>query len=375
MGGEAGRADVDRAVHAKLARDPQLLRLVGDVEAIAGLDLQRGDALGHQQRQPSARGSQQFRLARRAGGPHGGGDAAGPCREHERSVIHEAVVPVAAAAARQRGVGHGLQILRPEVVRQPQLMGQHATDVGVHRGHVRVMGEDEHGAGGVRADARQRLQPVERARQPGAGAGGRRGPGHGDGAPVQAQRPVVVAEALPAEQDFAEGRRREALEVGPDTHPFLVTRDHPRHRRLLQHDLADQDRVRVGGPSPRKVAAVLLVPAEQPSAQRAEAGVRRRERRRGSGQAGDVVVSMEVSLPDASAADKSRAAPARSGGGSEAVVRRRPRRPAAPRRRTRFPVVAPRRSARRGGGRGRPGRRRSPARRAPRRSRRAVSPP
>ena len=149
-------------------------------------------------------------------------------------------------------------------------MGEDAAHVGVHRGQVVVVGEDEDGARRVRADAGQRAQAVGRARQL-RPAAGRRG---GDGrrrALLQPPGPVVVAEALPAPQHVGERRRGETLQVGPGGEPLHEARRHPRHLGLLQHDLADQDRVGVGGVPPGQVAPVLLVPREQPRLQRARA--------------------------------------------------------------------------------------------------------
>ena len=89
----------------------------------------------------------------------------------------------------------------------------------------------------------QRAQAVE-VRGSSARPAVRRGGDGRRGALLQAPRPVVVAEALPAPQHVGERRRGEALEVGPGLQPLDEARRHPRHLGLLQHDLADQDRRR-----------------------------------------------------------------------------------------------------------------------------------
>ena len=173
----------------------------------------------------------------------------------------------ASATACNSGVG--------EVARQSELVREDPAHVGVHRGHVLVVGEDEDGARRVRADAGERAQAVGRARQL-RRAAVRRG---GDGrrrALLQPPRPVVVAEALPAPEHVGERRRGEALERRPHLEPFDEARRHPGHLRLLQHDLADQDGVGVGGAAPRQVAPVVRVPREQALLQRTGASRGRR---------------------------------------------------------------------------------------------------
>ena len=79
-------------------------------------------------------------------------------------------------------------------------------------------------------------------------AGGVRGAGSRVG-PTAAPRPPV--------------RPRPARAGGPPRQPRLVGGQHPCHRRLLQHDLADQHRPGAGvGPAPGKVTRVQPVPAQ-----------------------------------------------------------------------------------------------------------------
>ena len=155
-----------------------------------------------------------------------GGDAGAARREHERSVVHERVVPVAAATAGSAASATACRLLLAEVLGQAQLVGEHAAHVGVHRGEVGVVGEDEHGARGVRADARQRAQSLGRARQLG-GAAVRRGGDGGLRAGLQPPRPGVVPETLPAPEHLGQGRRGETLEVRPGLQPLREPRRRP----------------------------------------------------------------------------------------------------------------------------------------------------
>ena len=61
MGAEEGRADRHGALVAEPARGAQHLRLVLEVEPVAGLDLDRGDALGDQRVEPRQRLARQAR--------------------------------------------------------------------------------------------------------------------------------------------------------------------------------------------------------------------------------------------------------------------------------------------------------------------------
>ena len=71
---------------------------------------------------------------------------------------------------------------------------------------------------------------------------------------VQIARARVVAEAGPRGEHVVERRRRERLDRRESPHPALPVRDHGRDPRLLQHDLADPDRVGIGRAPPRQIA-------------------------------------------------------------------------------------------------------------------------
>ncbi len=70
--------------------------------------------------------------------------------------------------------------------------------------------------------------------------------GDGAGASVQVAGARVIAEALPLLQDLVERGRRERRNVGPARHEPVEIRAHGGDGRLLQHDLAEPDAIRVG---------------------------------------------------------------------------------------------------------------------------------
>ena len=145
--------------------------------------------------------------------------------------------------------------------------------------HVRVDGQDVAAerevadrSRGVRADAGQLGQVV----RPPVGRDVLRGA-------VQADRAPVVAEALPLD-DHVRGRRGcERLDGRPALEPGPPARDHAVDLRLLQHDLAHQDRVGIRRLAPREIAPVLAVPGQEqlPHArERSESGSRHRPKDR-----------------------------------------------------------------------------------------------
>ncbi len=81
---------------------------------------------------------------------------------------------------------------------------------------------------------------------------------------VQPHGAAVVAEPAPRAHDVAGIRRRERLERRKPRDERVVERDHALDLRLLQHELAHDDAVRIARRAPRQVrAAVPRVPREQ----------------------------------------------------------------------------------------------------------------
>ena len=82
---------------------------------------------------------------------------------------------------------------------------------------------------------------------------------------VQPARPDVVAERPPRLGDVGFRRVGERLQARILLQPLVVFGQHAIDLRLLQHDLGDEDVVRVAGVPPRQVAAVRAIPLEQPA--------------------------------------------------------------------------------------------------------------
>ena len=117
---------------------------------------------------------------------------------------------------------------------------------------VRLHGEAGHRIGRVAADSRELGEVV--------GPAGFRDP---LGGTVEVDGATVVAEPLPLADDLRPGRGREGLGGRPALEPVQVPRDDALHLRLLEHDLADEDRVRIACPPPRQVASLECVPVAE----------------------------------------------------------------------------------------------------------------
>src|SRR5437867_3018935 len=73
----------------------------------------------------------------------------------------------------------------------------------------------------------------------------------------------VIAEAIPRLHDRFGARARKPFECRePFQKPRIELRDSA-HLRLLQHELGDDDAVRIAGAAPRKVARMLSIPPKQ----------------------------------------------------------------------------------------------------------------
>jgi hypothetical protein len=62
---------------------------------------------------------------------------------------------------------------------------------------------------------------------------------------------VVIAEALPGVENIVLRSAREGSEVRKSAKPFIIIRDHRGDLSLLEHELGDEDRVRIAGFAPR----------------------------------------------------------------------------------------------------------------------------
>ncbi len=94
--------------------------------------------------------------------------------------------------------------------------------------------------------------------------------------PVQVERADVVPERVPEAPDVVGRRARQGLERRVAFEELVVFGHDPLHLRLLEHDLRDEDVVRVPGAAPRQVAPVAAVPLQQAAAEaRAGPGIGR----------------------------------------------------------------------------------------------------
>jgi hypothetical protein len=80
---------------------------------------------------------------------------------------------------------------------------------------------------------------------------------------LQIPRPRIVAKPFPQLQNTFRLRARQLFNRRKFPHPSFPIRNHCLHLRLLQHHLADMDRVRIAGPSPRQIAFVHAKPGNQ----------------------------------------------------------------------------------------------------------------
>lgn len=181
---------------------------------------------------------------------------------HGRAELHQALVEIARRrVVRQRGhqlAGVTPQRLQPGGRLDVLGQGEHAPE---HPGDVAI---DERGAlaerdrrdrpGGVRPDAGHLAQ----LRGP---PGQRAVPARADRlrARPQVARPRVVAEPRPRREHVVERRPRERGHRREPRHPALPVRDHRGDAGLLQHDLADPDRVRIARAAPRQVTLDLAI--------------------------------------------------------------------------------------------------------------------
>jgi len=219
--------------------------------------LARGD---HRQRvlpaglRGGARGAQRTRQAARLGR-----------RADRRAELHEALVEIAGLGVGRQGAhqlaGRGPQRLaaggRLDVVLEAEHARQHARDVAVDQRRALAERDRRDRPRGVGPDARHRAQ-LGRARRQRAAVPrvDCLRPG------VQVARARVVAEPGPRREHVVERRRGERRHRREPRHPALPVRDHRRDAGLLQHDLADPDRVRIARPPPRQIALHLHVVAD-----------------------------------------------------------------------------------------------------------------
>lgn len=73
----------------------------------------------------------------------------------------------------------------------------------------------------------------------------------------------VIAETLPRVKDVIFRGPGQGGEIWEAAEPLIIIRDNGGNCRLLEHELGDKDGVGVSSLAPRKIAAVLAIPAGQ----------------------------------------------------------------------------------------------------------------
>ncbi len=135
---------------------------------------------------------------------------------------------------------------------------QHALDIAIDHGYRFGKRDAGDGRGGITSDARQGAQGFGILRETAALL-----LGDLPRALVHHPRSPIVAETAPGGQHGLFRSCGERLHVRKALEENPVVVKHGGHARLLQHDFTEPDAIRVAGFSPRKVAAMLVVPAEQ----------------------------------------------------------------------------------------------------------------
>jgi hypothetical protein len=87
---------------------------------------------------------------------------------------------------------------------------------------------------------------------------------------MHAPRSPVVAKSAPGGQYVIFARCGERFDIGKPSQENLVMFKHGDDTRLLQHDFAEPDRVRIVSAPPGKVATTAVVPMEQGPTKTAE---------------------------------------------------------------------------------------------------------
>ena len=156
--------------------------------------------------------------------------ARGALGAHERSELHDRLVPTPHLDALDELVGARLRLLAGEG--SPRPAGEDPTDVGVDDRGGRLEREGSHGTRRVRPDAGQRQQVVEPLGHPTTVP-----LDHLRGSSMQVERPPVVAEAGPLLDDTPGRRRCARFGRGEPLEETWETIDDPRDLGLLQHRL------------------------------------------------------------------------------------------------------------------------------------------
>ena len=173
--------------------------------------------------------------------------------------VHHALVEGGGRFRRQEPLGERREFLlrgrRPDRRRDAEISRENAVDVPVHDGGREAEGDGADGRGRVVAHALEAPDTLQRGREAAHRHDLlRRG--------VQVPGAGIVAEPLPEAEHLVLGRGREGADGREALHEPLPVGPSLGHTRLLEDDFAQPHRIRVPGPPPREVPAVLGVPAE-----------------------------------------------------------------------------------------------------------------
>jgi hypothetical protein len=135
---------------------------------------------------------------------------------------------------------------------------QDAPHVGVHDRLILAERDAHYGPGGVAPDARQ-LQKLFSALRDFPAVVAQ----HDLGGSVEMARAGVVPQPFPRFEHFIERGAREALQRRKSFKKSSVILAHALHLGLLEHNLGDQDMIRVVGRAPRQIALMAAVPREK----------------------------------------------------------------------------------------------------------------
>ena len=199
---------------------------------------------------------------------------ADPRRAYGRAELHERLVVGPSGAA---GPGEGRVRNAPEAREVTRTFGvqvggedagEDAGDVGVNEGGATLVGEARDRAGGVEANARKGTKTCGVGRD-NAGAGRRIGDLTGER--MQVASAGVISESGPRVGHVLDGRIGDVVEGGEALEKPRVVIDDAGDLRLLEHQLGDEDVVRVARAAPGEITRRAAepsaeAPAESPSA-------------------------------------------------------------------------------------------------------------
>ena len=87
---------------------------------------------------------------------------------------------------------------------------------------------------------------------------------------MEISRASVIAEALPRAKHLIFRSACQRTKIGKSAEPLVIIRDDGCDLRLLEHELGDEDCVRIAGLAPGEIAPVAAIPAEKRSLESAD---------------------------------------------------------------------------------------------------------